>query len=162
MVWKWFGKKVPWFEIFFPDFGWKPPVFPWFPWLEKVFKNFPEFPDRWEPCNKSTCTLLRVLWKTVFKSDGQIKSQSTHLIVLADELISVCNSWTICSLSLVCSSSMDLVQECRWCIVMIWLVGNVNCIFHWSKICCYHHLAYWVMKMCRIEILCYFNWQNVK
>ena len=43
--------KVPWFEIFFPDFGWKTPVFPWFPWLEKVFKNFPEFPDfpdRWE------------------------------------------------------------------------------------------------------------------
>ena len=48
MVWK----KVPWFE-FFPDFGWKTPVFPWFPWLEKVFKIFPEFPDfpdRWEPC----------------------------------------------------------------------------------------------------------------
>ena len=47
-----FGKKVPWFEIFFPDFGWKTPVFPWFPWLEKVFKIFPEFPDfpdRWEP-----------------------------------------------------------------------------------------------------------------
>ena len=42
-------KKVPWFEHCFPDFGWKPPVFPWFPWLEKVFKNFPNFPDRWEP-----------------------------------------------------------------------------------------------------------------
>ena len=34
MVWK----KVPWFEIFFPDFGWKTPVFPWFPWLEKSSK----------------------------------------------------------------------------------------------------------------------------
>ena len=43
------GKKVPWFKIFFPDFGWKHPVFPWFPWLEKVFKIFPDFPDRWEP-----------------------------------------------------------------------------------------------------------------
>ena len=39
-------EKVPRFQIFFPDFGWKPPVFPWFPWLEKVFKIFP---DRWEP-----------------------------------------------------------------------------------------------------------------
>ena len=59
MVWKWFGKKVPWFEIFFPDFGWKNPVFPWFPWLEKVFKIFPEFPDRWEPC------LTNTSWSTI-------------------------------------------------------------------------------------------------
>ena len=37
----------PWFEIFFPDFGWKTfCFFPWFPWLEKVFKIFP---DQWEP-----------------------------------------------------------------------------------------------------------------
>ena len=45
------GKKFPDLN-FFPDFGWKPPVFPWFPWLEKAFKIFPEFPDfpdRWEP-----------------------------------------------------------------------------------------------------------------
>ena len=31
-------KIVPWFDIFSPDFGWKPPVVPWFPWLKKVFK----------------------------------------------------------------------------------------------------------------------------
>ena len=37
---------------FFPEFGWKPPVFLWFPWLEKVFKNFLHFPDRWEPWEK--------------------------------------------------------------------------------------------------------------
>ena len=43
------GKKF-WFENFPPDFGWKPPVFPWFAWLEKVFKIFPDFPDQWEPC----------------------------------------------------------------------------------------------------------------
>ena len=49
MVWE----KVPWFEIFFRDFGGTPPVFPWFPWLEKVFKIFPEFPYRWEPWSES-------------------------------------------------------------------------------------------------------------
>ena len=34
-----FEKKIPWFENFFPDFGSKPPVFPWFP--GKCFQNFP-------------------------------------------------------------------------------------------------------------------------
>ena len=42
--------NFPWFENLFPDFGWKPPIFPWFPWLEKVVKIFPDFPDQWEPC----------------------------------------------------------------------------------------------------------------
>ena len=35
---KWFGKKVPWFEIFFPDFGWKPLFFPDFPDWKKSSK----------------------------------------------------------------------------------------------------------------------------
>ena len=62
-----FGKKVPQFEIFFPDFGWKTPVFPWFPWLEKVFKIFPEFPnfpDRWKPWSMTGKTLY---WVTCHK-----------------------------------------------------------------------------------------------
>ena len=56
-------KKVPWFENFFPDFGWKT-HFPWFPWLKKVFKIFLNFPDRWEPCdlNNKTRDERHPLW----------------------------------------------------------------------------------------------------
>ena len=39
-------KKFPDFN-FSPEFGWKPPCFPW---LGKVFNIFPDFLDRWEPC----------------------------------------------------------------------------------------------------------------
>ena len=69
--------------IFFPDFGWKLPVFPWFPWLEKVFKNFPEFtdfPDWWEPCvlqftllptfqkSASLIHALLIFWSAIHKN----------------------------------------------------------------------------------------------
>ena len=55
-------KKVPWFENFPPDFGWKP-VFLSFPWLEKVFKFSPGW---WEPCI-TICSNTHE-WQTVFFS----------------------------------------------------------------------------------------------
>ena len=84
---------------FFPDCGWKPPVFCWFPWLEKVFKIFP---GRWEPWyirNVPIMSAWLILIPLITQSMELIKDDFTFALTTTGirprpyGLTTSCSSW---------------------------------------------------------------------